>query len=202
MMEDELRKLIRETLEKIGAHPNGSAFMTIWSAVAKRLKNQSDNHDSAIRAWVRRDEANALVVKGLRRMNAELEALRLRDDDLANFLDQTDWQNDSVIAKLKDFVAFVKKRQYLPAGYENRPLIVPQMGLLYRHFKGGYYKPVQLVANATNAQGHARPFVIYVSVSGADFYCRDLGEWNEPVEWPDGVVRDRFMRAAVVDGGE
>jgi hypothetical protein len=56
--------------------------------------------------------------------------------------------------------------------------------LVYRHFKGGRYRPLLLAQ-----PGH----VVYISLVYGQIWVRPISMWNEYVEWPDGVRRSRFV---------
>lgn len=60
----------------------------------------------------------------------------------------------------------------------------------YRHYKGGLYTVLGLVLNTTHSAGDS-PMVLYVSEAGK--FVRDLAEFTEEIEWPDGVRRPRWV---------
>jgi hypothetical protein len=60
----------------------------------------------------------------------------------------------------------------------------------YLHFKGGKYRVLFEGFHADNKE----PVVIYVSMIYGTVWVRNLSEWNEEVEWPDGTMKPRFIR--------
>jgi len=60
----------------------------------------------------------------------------------------------------------------------------------FLHFKGGKYR---VLFEGLHADG-AEPVVIYVSMIYGTVWVRSLSEWNETVKWPDGEMRQRFIR--------
>lgn len=64
----------------------------------------------------------------------------------------------------------------------------------YRHQKGGNYTVLAVGRNSTN-KDDGRPMVSYFSWTTGNLCFRDLEEFVEMVEWPDGVTRPRFSRA-------
>jgi hypothetical protein len=64
------------------------------------------------------------------------------------------------------------------------------------HFKRGTrYQVVDMLDDATNAR-KGNTIVLYRSLHDGRLYPRDLGEFLEQVEWPDGVKRARFVPEA------
>lgn len=68
---------------------------------------------------------------------------------------------------------------------------------LYRHYKGGLYF-VQFTAETHNHNGDID--VVYFSLTHAKHCTRPLRKdsrkedsWLDGVEWPDGIVRQRFI---------
>jgi len=66
------------------------------------------------------------------------------------------------------------------------------VGSVYEHFKGGRYLVLFVADDSTNARSGNR-LVVYVSLTYGVVKCRDIKEFLEPVEWPDKVVRPRFV---------
>jgi len=66
------------------------------------------------------------------------------------------------------------------------------VGSVYEHFKGGRYLVLFVADDSTNARKGNR-LVVYVSLTYGVVKCRDMGEFLEAVEWPDQVVRPRFV---------
>lgn len=66
-------------------------------------------------------------------------------------------------------------------------------GANYRHFKGGLYTVLFQAEESTNARKGGSGGVIYVSHTYGKIKYRDLDEFLEEVEWPDGVMRPRFV---------
>jgi hypothetical protein len=64
---------------------------------------------------------------------------------------------------------------------------------VYGHYKGGRYRVLFTVTESTNVREGAM-VVIYVSLTNGNIFCRDLAEFSEPIIWPDGVTRPRFLR--------
>ena len=66
---------------------------------------------------------------------------------------------------------------------------------VYLHQKGSRYRVIGTAVDTTNARDGAA-VVVYESENGSAKYCRDLAEFIEPVQWPDGVERPRFIPVA------
>ncbi len=64
----------------------------------------------------------------------------------------------------------------------------------YDHYRGGKYLVLFVGEESTNARQGAK-VVVYVSLTYGMVKCRDLREFNEIVEWPDGQMRPRFVPA-------
>lgn len=67
----------------------------------------------------------------------------------------------------------------------------------YRHYGGGNYTVLAVGRNSTN-KDDGKPMVAYFSWTTGNLCFRDLEEFAEPIEWPDGVTRPRFCRAEEV----
>jgi hypothetical protein len=68
-------------------------------------------------------------------------------------------------------------------------------GRMYEHYKGGRYTVLLLVQDSTNARvkdTEKDDMVVYVSLTKGRVWCRELSEFIEPIEWPDGQTRPRF----------
>lgn len=65
-------------------------------------------------------------------------------------------------------------------------------GKVYTHYKGGRYTVLLIVEESTNAR-KGSVGVVYVSLTYGKIKHRDLAEFVEEVEWPDGVKRPRFV---------
>lgn len=63
---------------------------------------------------------------------------------------------------------------------------------VYEHHKGGKYLVLGIAEESTNARKGNR-VVIYVSLTYGKVRCRDLEEFTEVIEWPDGESRPRFV---------
>ena len=61
----------------------------------------------------------------------------------------------------------------------------------YIHKKGGRYRILHVAA--VN-ESDLTPMVVYVSLRDGKIWCRPSSSWLEPVEWPAGHWRPRFMR--------
>ncbi len=68
--------------------------------------------------------------------------------------------------------------------------VVP--GRIYAHYKGGRYLVLHIAEESTNARPGSKG-VIYVSLTYGKIKHRDLSEFTEEVEWPDGNMRPRFV---------
>lgn len=68
--------------------------------------------------------------------------------------------------------------------------IVPQRK--YTHFKGDTYLVLAVAEDSTNTRKGAQ-VVMYVSLTYGTIKCRDLSEFTEMVQWPDGIERPRFV---------
>ncbi len=67
-------------------------------------------------------------------------------------------------------------------------------GAEYVHYKGGRYTVVATAIDATNTAGD-RQVVVYRALKDGAVYVRNLAEFLEPVVWPDGETRPRFLSA-------
>jgi hypothetical protein len=67
-----------------------------------------------------------------------------------------------------------------------------KVGTIYTHYKGGRYYVLAVAEETTNARigGHG---IVYVSLTYGKLKYRDLDEFCEEIEWPDGVRRPRFV---------
>ncbi|HEX5774683.1 MAG TPA: DUF1653 domain-containing protein [Candidatus Paceibacterota bacterium] len=63
---------------------------------------------------------------------------------------------------------------------------------VYEHHKGGKYLVFGVAEESTNAR-KGNKVVLYVSLTYGKMKCRDLEEFTEVVEWPDGQRRSRFI---------
>lgn len=70
----------------------------------------------------------------------------------------------------------------------------PREGSEYLHYKGGLYSIVAVALNATNA-ADGTEVVVYKSQKDGAVYVRNMDEFLELIEWPDGVTRSRFVPA-------
>ena len=68
-----------------------------------------------------------------------------------------------------------------------------QSGKTYKHYKGGLYTVLFLAEETTNARKGGNGGVVYVSHTYGKIKYRDLDEFTEEIEWPDGVKRPRFI---------
>lgn len=79
-----------------------------------------------------------------------------------------------------------------------------QVGGVYRHFKGGRYRP--LFVGRLSEQRDVE-VVVYVSLTNGEIWVRPWklplleGDdcWSDRVEWPDGNDRPRFVLDANYD---
>jgi hypothetical protein len=62
----------------------------------------------------------------------------------------------------------------------------------YKHYKGGLYTVLFVAEETTNARKGGNGGVVYVSHTYGKIKYRDLDEFTEEIEWPDGVKRSRF----------
>lgn len=68
-----------------------------------------------------------------------------------------------------------------------------QSGKIYKHYKGGLYTVLFVAEETTNARKGGSGGVVYVSHTYGTIKYRDLDEFTEEVEWPDGVKKQRFV---------
>ncbi len=66
------------------------------------------------------------------------------------------------------------------------------VGQVYEHFKGGRYLVLFIAEESTNNRKGGK-VVVYVSLTYGVVKARDVSEFLEPVTWPDGVLRPRFV---------
>lgn len=64
----------------------------------------------------------------------------------------------------------------------------------YMHYKGGTYTVLAVAKDSTNER-EGNEVVVYKSNANGETYCRDLSEFTEMVDWPDGTKRGRFVPA-------
>ncbi len=78
-------------------------------------------------------------------------------------------------------------------------MIVPKVGDIYRHHKGGTYVVLDLVHNSTNGADEApdERVVIYMSLdpgpNQGNKHARELWEWAEYATWAEGIGTPRFQ---------
>ena len=65
-------------------------------------------------------------------------------------------------------------------------------GKIYKHYKGGRYLVLHLASDSTNGRNDAEG-VVYVSLAYGILKYRELAEFVEEVQWPDGAMRPRFI---------
>ena len=65
---------------------------------------------------------------------------------------------------------------------------------VYGHHKGGKYLVLSVADDSTNNRS-GNKLVVYVSLTYGKIKCRDLTEFIEIIEWPDGQHRSRFILA-------
>ena len=70
-----------------------------------------------------------------------------------------------------------------------------KLGRVYKHHKGGRYLVLHVIEESTNTRQGAVG-VVYVSLTYGKIKHRDLVEFIEEVEWPDGIKRPRFILEA------
>lgn len=68
----------------------------------------------------------------------------------------------------------------------------PVLNKIYKHYIDGRYLVLALADESTNARKGNR-VVVYVSLTYGTVKCRDLSEFMEIVEWPDGSRKPRFV---------
>ena len=64
---------------------------------------------------------------------------------------------------------------------------------VYNHHGGGKYLVLAVADESTNARKAHHAVVVYVSLTYGRIKCRDLAEFTEVIEWPDGTKRPRFV---------
>lgn len=62
--------------------------------------------------------------------------------------------------------------------------------VIYKHFKGGMYRMLFLGRDCTTLES----VVTYMSLKDGQIWIRKESEWNDQIQWPDGVTRTRFVR--------
>ncbi|PIR84979.1 hypothetical protein COU15_03175 [Candidatus Kaiserbacteria bacterium CG10_big_fil_rev_8_21_14_0_10_45_20] len=73
------------------------------------------------------------------------------------------------------------------------PKVHPQK--LYRHYKGALYFVEGVAIEATDAR-EGTEVIVYRSIALGLLFTRDIEEFVAPIEWPDGVVRPRFIQVS------
>lgn len=63
---------------------------------------------------------------------------------------------------------------------------------VYEHYKGGKYLVLFVADDSTNSRAQNK-LVVYVSLTYGTIKCRDIKEFTEIVEWPDGQKQPRFI---------
>lgn len=70
-----------------------------------------------------------------------------------------------------------------------------EVNSVYRHYSGKRYMVMCVADDATNVRD-GNKIVVYAPVDASGpLYCRDLLEFVEVVEWPDGTRKPRFVLA-------
>ncbi len=70
---------------------------------------------------------------------------------------------------------------------------VIRSGKTYKHYKGGLYTVLFVAEETTNVRKGNNGGVVYVSHTYGNIKYRDFDEFTEEIEWPDGVMRQRFV---------
>jgi hypothetical protein len=70
------------------------------------------------------------------------------------------------------------------------PLTPIGEGHVYLHHKGGLYRIICLARNEANPDELR---VIYKSIERGYIWDRTVANFSEPVRWPDGEMRARFI---------
>lgn len=70
--------------------------------------------------------------------------------------------------------------------------------MVYQHYKGGKYTRLFNATDSTNGRD-SELMVVYVSHTTGRINTRKATEFEEMVEWPDGVVRPRFTPVHVLE---
>ncbi len=65
---------------------------------------------------------------------------------------------------------------------------------IYQHYKGDNYRVLFVADESTNAR-KGNKVVVYISLKYGTIHCRDLSEFTEIVDWPDGSKKPRFIGA-------
>ncbi|HEY4498843.1 MAG TPA: DUF1653 domain-containing protein [Candidatus Paceibacterota bacterium] len=65
-------------------------------------------------------------------------------------------------------------------------------GTTYVHKKGGRYIILHIADESTNKRT-GNKVVVYQSIALGKIHTRDLDEFTELVEWPDGTQKPRFI---------
>lgn len=63
---------------------------------------------------------------------------------------------------------------------------------IYRHYSGVLYRVLLTGRDSTNGPDEGRTMVCYISDAEHGFHFREINQFTEKVEWPDGSVRPRF----------
>lgn len=74
-------------------------------------------------------------------------------------------------------------------------------GGVYTHFKGNRYTLLHVAQSADNADDRD-DVLVYVSHLNGNIYTRKRSEFFEPVAWPDGVTRPRFVGSLTASAEE
>lgn len=67
-----------------------------------------------------------------------------------------------------------------------------KIGRVYRHHQGDLYTVLMTGHNLTNSANNEK-MVVYRSHTLEKINIRELQEFIEPVTWPDGKIRPRFV---------
>ena len=65
-------------------------------------------------------------------------------------------------------------------------------GRIYLHYKGGRYFVLGVADESTNARVGGK-VVVYISLTYGKMKTRDLEEFCEVIEWPNGEKKPRFV---------
>jgi hypothetical protein len=68
-------------------------------------------------------------------------------------------------------------------------------GHVYAHHRGGRYLVLHLCTECTKDR-RGRTGVVYASLTSGEIRHRDHEEFVEPVMWPDGLTRPRYIRSS------
>ena len=77
----------------------------------------------------------------------------------------------------------------VPPKYRGVPEVVPEEGVIYRHYKGDLYR---VIASGEHSEARHIWLTAYYSIKKKKVIMRPTKMFMEVLTWPDGIRRQRF----------